>query len=360
MAASTEDRRGRSVSWGASQVPHAGAGGRGVLGPQAGNLPTQQYPIPHATAVSEDVNPGATVPRGTQSSGNPRAVTTLRAEREADNVLRAVSSMKSPGAHAPKGSRGSSATRALKTHDATRGAGNTTQGKGAGSRGRRRKSGSWGDSRHPPDDGEADMGPRVVELEDDQPLQPDPDPPAHTPAEPSEDYDENEAFIPPELLCTLEQLQQRISVLFPQSADAAKSRRAIALIGRAYRRVAYQYNMLAAIEAVGEFHFPPEALARDAEEFAAAGEDLDLMCALRIAARHTARLNPSRVLQCISADNPQRELLLEFSTKGVDVRTILPPAEFQHNGDDPATWPRQTADYRRASSVVNSLLWKSF
>ncbi|KAJ1398140.1 hypothetical protein B484DRAFT_406739, partial [Ochromonadaceae sp. CCMP2298] len=221
------------------------------------------------------------------------------------------------------------------------------------------------EGRHPPRsssrayDGEADMGPRAMELEDDLPLQPDPDPPAHTPAEPSEDYDENEAFIPLELLYTLEQLQQRICVLFRESADAVKSRHAIALIGRAYRR-GDGVPGLEAIKAVGDFHFPPETLVQHEEEYVAAGEDLDLMCALRIAARHTARLNPSRVQQCISADNPQRELLLEFATRGVDVRTILPPAKFQHNGDDFSTWPRQTADYKRASSVVNSLLWKSF
>ncbi|KAJ1379370.1 hypothetical protein B484DRAFT_412394 [Ochromonadaceae sp. CCMP2298] len=60
MAASAEDRRGRSVSWEALQVPHAGAGGRGVAELQAGNPPTQHYPIPHAPAVSEDVSPAPT------------------------------------------------------------------------------------------------------------------------------------------------------------------------------------------------------------------------------------------------------------------------------------------------------------
>jgi hypothetical protein len=204
------------------------------------------------------------------------------------------------------------------------------------------------------------MGPRVEELESDQPLLPDPDPTAQPTAGPNADYDENEAFIPPDLLCTIEQLQQRISVLFPESADAVKSQAAIALIGRAYRRSAYQYNMLAAIEAVGEFHFPAEDLARDLHEFIEAGEDFEVMIERRIAARHQSRLNPARIQQCISADNPQRETLLEFATTGVDVRKILPMDQFQHNGDDPAHWPKQTADYKQGSNVINSLLSKTF
>ncbi|KAJ1380448.1 hypothetical protein B484DRAFT_412047, partial [Ochromonadaceae sp. CCMP2298] len=222
----------------------------------------QHYLIPYAPAVLKDESPGATAPRVSSVGG-------------VDNAPRAVLKDESPGTTAPTGAEGRSATRVLPIHSSAKVAGRVQN------------------------DGEADMGSRVVELEDDLPSQPNLDPPAHTPAEPNEDYDENEAFIPLELLCTLEQLQQRISVLFPQSARR----------WRAYRRVAYHYNMLAAIEA---------AMARDAEEFAAAGEDLDLMCALRIVARHTARLNPSRVQQCISTDNPQRELLLEFATKGVD------------------------------------------
>jgi hypothetical protein len=207
----------------------------------------------------------------------------------------------------------------------------------------------------PSADGEADNEPTVEELEGTVPPLLDPGPTAS----PTDIDLDNEALIPQELLCSLEQLEQRIGVLFPESCDRGRFQRAIALVGRAYRRDHYQHNMAAAIEAVGEFHFDAEALQRDQHEFDDARGDLELMVARRIASRRASRMNPARIEQCISADNPQRAQLLEFATTGVDAYKIL-PAEFQPNGDDRARWPRQTPDYKKASSVVNSLLSKTF
>ncbi|KAJ1423110.1 hypothetical protein B484DRAFT_398783 [Ochromonadaceae sp. CCMP2298] len=117
--------------------------------------------------------------------------------------------------------------------------------------------------------------------------------------------------------------------------------------------------MDAAIKAVGEFHFQAEALDRDLADLDAAGGDLVEMLRRRIALRHPARLNPDRVHQCISDGNPERELLLELATHGVDARRVL-SAEFTPNGDTPAGWPQQTPTYRKASDLVNSLLSKTF
>ncbi|KAJ1380872.1 hypothetical protein B484DRAFT_411893, partial [Ochromonadaceae sp. CCMP2298] len=226
---------------------------------------------------------GRTAPRGPHGAGAAHAPVSQGAERGAGEAKRARSchpeggeaaGEREPPAPPPK------LQRASRPHYVVRregGAGTAVSVDPGGT-------GATNAPENPTPGGGADDGPVVIEQRGDSVPPLDPGSTARPTAELCTEVDlENEALIPPELLCTLEQLEQRISVLFPESSSA----------GRAYRRDHYQHNRDAAIQAVGEFHFSAEALARDAEDFAAAGEDLDLMLERRLASRHQSRLNPA-------------------------------------------------------------------
>ncbi|KAJ1411903.1 hypothetical protein B484DRAFT_455519 [Ochromonadaceae sp. CCMP2298] len=133
----------------------------------------------------------------------------------------------------------------------------------------------------------------------------------------------------------------------------------MALVQRAYERYSFESSLERAVVAVGEFAFDKAALLRDERDFEACGGDLVEMARRCIEARKERRCNLARVRACISVDNPERALLLQFAAEGVDVRPLLPP-EFVPNGPVHASWPRLSGTYARAPRLVNALLSKAF
>ncbi|KAJ1415094.1 hypothetical protein B484DRAFT_401562 [Ochromonadaceae sp. CCMP2298] len=160
-----------------------------------------------------------------------------------------------------------------------------------------------------------------------------------------EDSDEEgdvDTCIPSRNLCVYEALRDRVCGMFPSLCCPSAHLRALALIERAYERYSFESCLDAAVVAIGDFQLDKTALLRDKRDFEACGGDWAELARQRIAARRTQRCNPARVEACISLDNPQRALLLQFAAQGVDVRPLLPP-EFVPNGP-----------------VVNALLAKGF
>ncbi|KAJ1397738.1 hypothetical protein B484DRAFT_406879, partial [Ochromonadaceae sp. CCMP2298] len=149
-------------------------------------------------------------------------------------------------------------------------------------------------------------------------------------------------YSPSRNLCVYEALRERMCRIFPSLRSPSAHKRALALIGRAYERYRFKSCLEAAVVSVGDFQLDKTALLRDERMLQACGGDLCELARRYVTARRAQRCYPARVEACISLDNPQRALLLQFAAQGVDVRPLLLP-EFVHNGP-----------------VVNALLAKGF
>jgi hypothetical protein len=175
----------------------------------------------------------------------------------------------------------------------------------------------------------------------------------------SDEDEDEESLVPRRDLCVFRLLQARMNAMFPSYRSPTLHKQAMALVQRAYERYSFESSLERAVVAVGEFAFDKAALLRDERDFEACGGDLVEMARRCIEARKERRCNLARVRACISVDNPERALLLQFAAEGVDVRPLLPP-EFVPNGPVHASWPRLSGTYARAPRLVNALLSKAF
>ena len=133
-------------------------------------------------------------------------------------------------------------------------------------------------------------------------------------------------------------------------ATTRPTRQVRELVKETYEFVDEIYGIDAAVQWAEGFRVPVEAVARDVRIFRAEGNSIENMARGRLAGIRQTRLSEDRVGQCISTENPEREMLLGLAG---GMRVPL-PSDFQPNGQFPRTKLRTL--YLKTQSAVNKML----
>ncbi|KAJ1379794.1 hypothetical protein B484DRAFT_462431, partial [Ochromonadaceae sp. CCMP2298] len=168
-----------------------------------------------------------------------------------------------------------------------------------------------------------------------------------------------ESQVPGAIQASVDSMMWKMDTLFPSEMRAERRARARTALEESFKRANEEYTLESAVEAAGNFEFDKEALARDLREFEACEGNLEKMIRERRRQRSGSRLSARRVHECISADNPEREMLLAFAEGGVRVSDVTDP-DTELTGADKAKWQPLRATYRKAAKAVNLLISEGF
>jgi hypothetical protein len=110
-----------------------------------------------------------------------------------------------------------------------------------------------------------------------------------------------------------------------------------------------------AVQWADGYSIPASKVAADEFYFAMHGSDLERCVESRKAELAPHRLSRERIESCISADNPERERLIQLAEKGMPI--MVNPA-FEPNGD--GEWLSLRKGYREVASAVNKCYMDDF
>ena len=117
----------------------------------------------------------------------------------------------------------------------------------------------------------------------------------------------------------LETLQGTMTTYFPQHGGMG----ARTVVVEAFEQADQVFGEGAAKEWASDFQLPEEIIENHKARFAQAGGSLVRMATEMREERRESRINVERVQAALSEDNPERERVMEFAEKGVEL--LLPP-----------------------------------
>lgn len=132
------------------------------------------------------------------------------------------------------------------------------------------------------------------------------------------------------------------------------------LLKEAYRAHDEVYTAEDAVRAADGFRIPETLVAQDSADFLAVDGDLERLMFDRREAVADRRMSRERILRCISADNPERDKLLELASAGIPIhypRNLRDP--FTPNGTKPSTW-KLTSGFQKAGAAVEKSFFETF